>query len=196
MINKSKLEKIEIRKHTVDFTNPIRIIPEIIRQKSENLSYKELEKNAILSWSAPDFIEYNSSEKIFRISAIVFAVSAIASFWFKNYLFGLILAFALLGLYIRYRRKPRNLKIFLTGQGFLIDSSLYEFQELESFWIDYRPPQIKELILRTKKIIEPKLSLLLENIDPVQLRQELMKYLPEKEEKDNLLDIFAKLLHL
>ena len=91
-------------------------------------------------------------------------------------------------------KKPREINLAITAKGIKIDKTLYEFDNLKSFWIFYEPPQIKELSLRSKKTVMPYIKISLGEQNPVEVRQTLLKYLPERRHKESLVDNLARSL--
>jgi len=56
------------------------------------------------------------------------------------------------------------------------------------------PTLFKDLILKSKKTLSTKISIPLGQADPVMIHRKISEYLPEKEEKKSLIDLFAKIL--
>jgi hypothetical protein len=69
--------------------------------------------------------------------------------------------------------------------GVTINDKMYPFENMESFWIIYRPPEIKYLYLRLKGALRPDLVIPLENADPVSIRQNLLRFVPEDTKKED-----------
>ncbi len=70
----------------------------------------------------------------------------------------------------------------------------YKFSEIKSFWIEYNPGGIKELSLQLKKWYSPYIKIPLGDEDPVQVSTVLLKFIPEVEHTDSILDSFSRLL--
>jgi len=89
-------------------------------------------------------------------------------------------------------KKPREVRISITPRGVNTGYTLYEFDNLKSFWIFYDPPEVKELSLRSKKILMPYVKIPLGDKNPVKIREMLIQYLPEKKQEESLIESLAR----
>ena len=80
----------------------------------------------------------------------------------------------------------------ITPRGIEIGEKLFKFEDLESFWIFYDPPEIKELAVRRKGLLVPELIIPLKNQDPVMVRRALITFLSESEQKYSAFDLFLR----
>ena len=79
-------------------------------------------------------------------------------------------------------------------KGLKIDENIYAFDHLKSFWIFYDPPEIKFLSIESKKIFMPRIIIPIADENPNKIREFLLKYLPEIEQRESLIDILARRL--
>jgi hypothetical protein len=91
-------------------------------------------------------------------------------------------------------KEPRLLNLSITPLGIKIDKSLYKFSDISSFWIFYDPPEVKEISFKQKKAFFPYLFVPLGNTDPNQVRKILLKFLPEKKQKESIADNIGRIL--
>jgi len=152
------------------------------KQKEEVAEETEIAKT-ILSWQAPEFQKYERSQNWFLLWLIISIVAIAMAIIFKNFLFAIFLVFAALAVFIHALQEPKTITFKITARGVLIDEKLYHFEDLESFWIIYEPPQIKTLILKSKRLLVPQLNIPIGNENPVKIRQALLDFLPEKEQR-------------
>lgn len=146
---------------------------------------------ALLEWAALDF---EPADLVPFVIGVLLLVGAAAAAVFKNFLFALLLVLAG-GLVVGHAyRTPRLIRIALTGRGIEIGSRRYEFESLESFWIFYDPPLFKEVALRSRRAVMPAVRVPLGDFDPLQMREVLLRFLPEAEQELSLVDIISKRL--
>ena len=84
------------------------------------------------------------------------------------------------------------MKFSLTHQGLAIGEKLYPYEHLKSFWLDYKPPERKELIVISKKILMPKIVIPLAETDPNPIREFLVKILKEEYQEPSLSEEIAR----
>jgi len=147
-----------------------------------------------LKWSAPEFTHYNKDKSWFIITGLIAGGLFLWALSTKNLLFALLIGLSYFSITVFALKKPREINLAITAKGIEIDKTFYEFDNLKSFWIFYEPPQIKELSLRSKKTIMPYIKIPLGEQNPVEVRQTLLKYLPERRHKESLIDNLARSL--
>jgi len=147
-----------------------------------------------LKWSTPEFTQYSKSKSWFIVTGLIAGGLFLWALLTKNLIFALLIGLSYFSITVFALKKPREINLAITAKGIEIDKTLYEFDNLKSFWIFYEPPQIKELSLRSKKTIMPYIKIPLGEQNPVKVRRLLMKYLPEKKHKESLIDNLARSL--
>ncbi|OIO47206.1 MAG: hypothetical protein COY09_00290 [Candidatus Portnoybacteria bacterium CG_4_10_14_0_2_um_filter_39_11] len=137
----------------------------------------------------------NTQQKTNKLWIVGLVVAGLAcliiSFWQKNFILA-ILTILILFVIFQFNRKDNSTHIFsVSDQGIQINKKLYLYQFLKSFWIFYEPNGIQELSIESKKTIVPLVKIPLYNQDPNEIRKFLLRYLPEKEQEESLIDIIA-----
>lgn len=145
-----------------------------------------------LEWTAPEF-EYYRKDKSWLITVSLIAAGLLLwALFTKNIIFALLIGLSYFTIIVYGLKKPALVKLAITPKGVKINQTLYEFDNLKSFWIFYQPPRVKEISLRSKKIIMPYIKIPLGEQNPVEVRRILLKYLPEKRHKESLVDNLAR----
>jgi len=145
-----------------------------------------------LEWTAPEFTKYKKNKSWF-IWLIFFAlVIIIIAIIFKNFLWVVLTILAVFTIYIYATKEPRKIKFSISGKGIQIDQKIYKFENLKSFWIFYDPPEVKEISLRSKKVLMPYIKIPLGDQNPVEIRKLLLNFLPEKKHKESIIDEWAR----
>ena len=147
-----------------------------------------------LKWTAPEFKQYKKNQSWFIVAGLIAAGLFIWALLTKNLLFALLIGLSYFSITVFALKNPREINLAITAKGIKIDKTLYEFDNLKSFWIFYEPPHVKELSLRSKKTIMPYIKIPLGKQNPVEARRLLLKYLPERKHKESLIDNFARSL--
>ena len=149
---------------------------------------------SFLSWSAPEFIFYPKTRTWFVVLFIIATAFFITAILLKNYFFALLIPIATFLLYIHAQKKPRQIKIEITEKNINIgqDVSL-SYKELISFWI-FEEDKMSTLSLETKKPLQQRVHILLENQEPAAVRETLRAFIKEKKHEEHFTDIIAKKL--
>ena len=145
----------------------------------------------LLSWFAPEFVKHEKSAPWFWVLGIMSLAMIIISLIMKNFLFVLIVVLAAFLIYIQAKKHPRKIKIFLTEKGITIEEKNYDWKEFRSFWI-FQEPEIKSLSLISKKITQPQIYIPLNEQSPEKIKEVLIKFLPEKEQEESLIDAITR----
>ncbi len=145
-----------------------------------------------IEWMAPEFTKYKKKKNWFILPALVALAFIIIAIIFKNFLLVVGIILASFTVYIYTKKEPRKIKFSISGKGVQIDNQIYEWEDLKSFWVFYRPPEVKEISIRSKKLLMPYLKIPLGGQNPVDVRKLLLKFLPERKHKESMIDEWAK----
>ena len=145
-----------------------------------------------LEWTAPEFEHQEKDKSWFLISGLIAAGLFIWAIFAKNFLFALLVSLAYFSIAVYAVKKPREIKLAITSRGVKVDRTLYEYDNLRSFWIFYNPNGIKELSVRSRKTIMPYIKIPLGETNPAKVRKILIKYIPEKKQEESLVDNLAR----
>lgn len=145
-----------------------------------------------IRWTAPEFNYYHKDKSWFIVPALIALVLLAIAIWLKNYTFAIIIPLAFFCLYIYGTKTPKKISFSISHRGVIIDKTIYTYDNLKSFWIFYDPPRLKKLCLHGKKTFMPAISIPLAEQNPTQIRALLLKYLPEVEQEESILDILME----
>ena len=148
--------------------------------------------NNQIEWSAPEFEHYQKDKSWFLVTGGIAGLLVLWALLTKNLIFVLLVALAYFTIVTYAVKKPKKIQLAITPKGIKIEKTLYEYDNLKSFWIFYDPPEIRELSLRSKKTVMPYIKIPLGEQNPVEVRQILIKYLNEKKHKESLIDNLAR----
>ncbi len=146
----------------------------------------------LLSWETLEFELDMSKSVSLALLGIVLILAGIIIFFAWNYLFGLFLVVAG-GLTLSHAfRVPRMVFCAVTSMGVRMGDRIYEFESLKSFWVDYNPPHARDLMIESKRALMPHLKIPLGDVDPLHLREILLRFLREEQHETSLTDTISK----
>ncbi|MBU1992408.1 hypothetical protein KKG51_01780, partial [Patescibacteria group bacterium] len=97
--------------------------------------------------------------------------------------FSLAIIAAMIAYGVHLKQKPRKVKIKISKMGITLGKIKVPFSHMRTFWITYHPPFMKTLTIRTTDVWLSDLTIQLEDQDPVEIREFLVKQIPEWEGK-------------
>jgi len=148
-----------------------------------------------ISWSAPEYIFYEKSPDWFWALGIITLGAFVSAIILKAFIFSILILLIGFCLALYGARKPKMVNFSVGPMGIEIDDRIFDYENLKCFWIEYRPPVKKELIIESKKTFVPHISILLsDDVDPGKLRALLLNFLPEEKIEQSLATIIADIL--
>ena len=156
------------------------------------------EDNILIDWEFPEFVKHERTKKWYIVAIIILGLCLIYAVWTKNILFAIILVLAVFISILQQFQKPHIVHAAISEDGIIVGNKLYSLDELKSFWVIYNPPLAKLLYLDFKNSFKKSLSIPLDDVDPVKVREILSQYLEEdlEREEEELGDRFAKVLKM
>lgn len=151
------------------------------------------EETTEFSW---DTLEYEHREKStdwYWALGILIVIGAVIAFITKNFLFGVLILLGgfLIGLFAGKKNQPISIEI--SSRGVLINNSLIDFNAISGFWMYKNPFGIRKLILKTNRNITPIISIPLpDDLRAVDLRDFLLKVIPEQELQESAIDLIME----
>jgi hypothetical protein len=163
---------------------------EFIDQMSENQD--------VFVWEAPAWETYERGKRWHLWMILVTLALMLYGVFTANYLFSFIILLTAVILILTANQEPHPILVQIGHNGIVYDGRLYEYSKLSDFAIIYHPPYAKVLYVTPRNIARPRLRILLQDEDPVAIRQHLKNYLDEDLHlrDEHLSDIFARLLRI
>ena len=152
----------------------------------EEYSEGELDEfgEVLVTWKFPEYEDITRGKGWYIIGSIVVALLMVWSYFDKNPLFALIVAVGAMMTIFLARKKPEIIDIFITDTGVIIGDTFLQYKDLKDFAIVYDPPEVKKLYIETRSTLRPRLSIALEDINPLVVREVLLEYLDEDLERE------------
>ncbi len=138
----------------------------------------------IIGWKIPEHDKHDRSKSWYIIASTVVILLLIYSFWTANFLFAVIIIVASLVTILHDGREPKMVHFSITDEGIIIGRKFYDFDEISDFSVVYKPKQgVKNLYFEFKSAIKHRLSVPLLDMNPLLIRENLLKYLKEDLER-------------
>lgn len=164
--------------------------------KSKKIKGEEIEKienypeedygEELASWEFPEYTKIERSKGWYISFIIVVIAMLIYSYFTNNPLFAIIITIFTVLYYITEKKEPEEARILILEDGIIINDKFIEYKVLKDFYIIYHPPVIKNLYIQPKSQLKPRLAIPLENQNPVEIRDILLKYIDEDLEKEEI----------
>lgn len=111
-----------------------------------------------------------------------------------NFMFSLIIILTSIILFMQHHQDAQEVLFQVTELGVVVGTKFYQFNELDSFYIIYQPPQVKTLFIETKSVTRPLIRVPLMDNNPLEVRTIMQEFLEEDIEKEDepMSDTFAR----
>jgi len=163
-------------------------------KEEQKLTAEVASKEALFTWQAPEYTHYEKGVLWYLAVVICGLLLAGVAFYFHQWLLiAVIVMFVIV--FIQYgRRQPQTRNYSILENGIKIDDKFYTFKEFRSFWFIESPEETTLNFQPTKRfalIISLPLS---PEIKAEELREVLIKYLPEKRVEEGFIDQLGRWL--
>lgn len=153
------------------------------------------EKEFSISWQAPEFYYYEKTTNWYWALGIICIGIIVASILLKNFLFAVLVFIAGFALALYGAKKPRMFNFSINDKGIVIDDKqVYPYENIKSFWIEYNPPYHQELLIELKKSMMSKITIILDDVNPEEVKKYLLKHVKEEKISESLPVIISRIL--
>ncbi|MFA6171167.1 MAG: hypothetical protein WCW77_05425 [Patescibacteria group bacterium] len=136
--------------------------------------------DSLSSWTVPEYDKHVRERAWYIIAGIIGALFLVYSFWTMNFLFALIVITASIIIILNDGRDPDLVRVNVTDEGVIVGRKFYDYDDIKNFSIVYKPKfEVKNLYFEFKSPIKHRLSIPLMDMNPLPIRDILLKYLPE-----------------
>ncbi len=150
------------------------------KQGKQQINYGD----EIIGWSVPEYEKYERTETWYIAAAIIAVLLLSYSFWTANFLFAVIIIIVGMVIILHDGREPAMVRFSITDEGVIIGRKFYDFDEIKDFSVVYKPKRgVKNLYFEFKNAIKHRLSIPLQDMNPLPIRENLLKYLKEDLER-------------
>jgi len=138
----------------------------------------------IVSWKVPAH-EKHERERAWYITAGVISLALLVyCFFTSNFLFAVIIILIAIIVVTTDGQDPAMLRFVITNEGIVIGNKFYDYDEIKDFSIVYKPRiGVKNLYFEFNNQFKHRLSIPLDSMNPLPIRENLLKYLTEDLER-------------
>ena len=136
------------------------------------------------TWQAYEYTYTEKSVDWFWAVGIIALSLAVTAVILGNLLFALLILIGSFALVLQAVRKPKQLTYELNERGVIVDTQLYPYGTLESFWVEHGAPPAdgeEKIIIKSKKALMPYIVIPIEGVRSEDVRSYLLEHLPEEE---------------
>jgi hypothetical protein len=134
----------------------------------------------IIGWEVPEYEKHERTKAWYITASIIAVLLLLYSFWTANFLFAVIIIITSLVIILHDGQEPDMVRFSITDEGIIIGRKFYDYDEIKDFSIVYKPRQgVKNLYFEFKSALKHRLSIPLRDMNPLLIRENLLKYLKE-----------------
>ncbi len=151
----------------------------------------------LIGWKAPEFVKQERGKTWYMMAGIS-VILLIAWGIFTDSITFILVIVLLAGVFFLMRNhEPKEVDVVITNGGILLGNTFYPYEEIQTFWIIFKPPLVRVLNLRINKGLIRDISIQLEGQNPSDIRLVLGGEVPEwKNKTEGLTDILIRVLKL
>ncbi|PJE50921.1 MAG: hypothetical protein COV29_01420 [Candidatus Yanofskybacteria bacterium CG10_big_fil_rev_8_21_14_0_10_36_16] len=149
-----------------------------------------------ISWRGPTSLNKADEKWVYSTMAVMYVLAILSWVIYESIITTVM--FALLGILIwaHSRKEHPEANFNVHPAGISVDNNLHSFEDIKSFWIDYKPEAPKELSVQFNKWHTNYLKIPIENQNPLRLRTLLLQYVPEEKHEDTIVELVQQKLGL
>lgn len=147
-----------------------------------------------MKWRAYEFIYYPKTSGWYLVNLLIVLTLILFALWQKNFLLIIFLVIAEILVLVWANREPKELEFELNDKGIRVENNLqYYFNDLEGFAIKENE-DLSEIFILQKTKFRPVVKIPLPKGLTFQVRNFMLKFLPEKEIEESFLDSLSKII--
>jgi len=156
---------------------------------------EENKNDSLISWSFPEIVLPQRSRAWYIWAMLIGVAILLYSVFTANFLFGLIVILVAIVLISYHHKDIAEVDFAVTEDGVLVGDKFYVFKDFKHFYIIYEPERnVKNLYFELKSSLRPRLTIPLQDVNPIKVRNILLEYLDEdtSQEVEPLSESIAK----
>jgi len=138
----------------------------------------------IFSWQCHDYIKYKKNKFWYLISFLVVGAMVGWAIYTVNYLFAVFLVLFYLVVIMYEFRESEVVDCVITPDGIKHGKNFFFYNKIDNFFIIYQDQGIKNLYLDFKNPLRGRVTIDVENLDAVKIREYLLQFIKEDLERE------------
>lgn len=140
----------------------------------------------LIFWDVPEYDTHEKSRWWYIMGIFIAVLMMIYSFATANFLFAVIIIITALIIIFRDGQEPEKVRVSITSEGVEVGRKFYDFDIIKDFSVIYKPKfGVNNLYIEFKNPLRHRLSIPLDEINPIVVRETLLKYLEEDLDRDD-----------
>ncbi len=154
--------------------------------------------NELISWEVNEYEKHTRGPVWFTLATIAAVALIVYALFTQNFLFAVIILMFGVIYFLSSLKEPARIMISITDNGIMIGETFFPFRDMRTFSIVYEPPVVKNLYINLKSRWRPLLSIPLEAMDPVKVRDLMLPFAIEdlEQTEESLTDLVSRLYKL
>ena len=146
-----------------------------------------------IEWTALEYGDHDRGPDWFWGLGVLVFLGAVASFFYGNALFAVLILIGGFTVSLYAVKKPRIVTCKITPKGIVLGTETHPYRSVRSFWIREEKNE-KKLLLLSEKIFMPHIVIGIPKDEEEPIREYLSLYLPEEEHAEPLSHVLMKYL--
>ncbi len=167
-------------------------------------------ENDVISWKVKEYVGSPKSRNWYIMATIAGILMIAYAIFTSNYIFALIIVFGAILIILTDKSNSSTMEVVISDEGVRVGKEFYLYEQLDNFFMVYRPdngiknlyvefkrfarPQVSEVakswkhewLLWLVNMIRTRLSIPLDDMNPLPIREKLLNYLKENEERTDI----------
>lgn len=158
-----------------------------MEEKTEEKDSYPIFGQSIYEWTFQEYQKGHRSKKWYIIASAAGLILIFGALLSKNFTFALVLILFGIVYFLFEYREPGRINFSVTDLGIKIGRKFFPYSEIINFWIIYTPPDTKNVYFKIDSFTTGLLTVPLpDEVDPVDLREVLLNFLPEDLEQEDM----------
>ncbi|MFH1790148.1 MAG: hypothetical protein ABH832_03735 [bacterium] len=165
----------------------------------KNLAKEDANIGEILfTWKVKEYEDESKTRGWYVFIGVVGVLLFAFGLFTSNYLFVMIVVLFGIIMFLHGMQPSLEVDFAITDTGIIVGNKFYTFGELESYWLIYNPPSIKNLYFSFDRMLKHRLRIPLLDNDPRPIREFLDEYIEEDldQEDEPFSDRLARFFNL
>ncbi|MCK9378975.1 MAG: hypothetical protein M0P97_02415 [Candidatus Moranbacteria bacterium] len=156
----------------------------------------DVRKQALIQWEGPEYENYPKDRRWYLLASLFLGIVIVYALITNSPL--MAITFILIGIvgFIHLEKDPSVYTYSITKEGVHAERELYEFDDIQSFWILYKEPHQRILSLHTNGWLIPYVHIPIHEVDSEDVRQTMLQFISEKKQHPSIVDTLERLLHI
>jgi len=139
----------------------------------------------LIEWPFPEYEIMQRGKAWYLVASVAVVLLLLYALVTVNFLFAVIIIMSAIILLLKEKFNPEEINFAITENGIAVDGRFYNYDLFHSFYIIYKPGEIKKVYLNFKSVLKPRLGIPLFNQDPLKVKELLNKHITENIEREH-----------